>query len=97
MVAVVGQIMKVDHADTKTTIYLEDNSGSIEAVRWNDENTDSQEDQVAQGIVEGNNVRVIGSVRAQQDKRYLMVFKVGLAYFFGSFEIFCHYQRIVPK
>merc|ERR1711860_268698 len=41
MVTIMGQVLAIDHADTKTTITIEDNSGSIEAVQWNDENTDT--------------------------------------------------------
>ena len=76
MVAIAGHVIKVDHADTKSTFTIEDNSGSLDAVQWNDENSDSLQDQQDSGVVEGNNVRVIGSVRTQQDKRYVMVFKV---------------------
>ena len=76
MVCIVGQIIKIDHADTKTTILMEDNSGSVEVMQWNDENSDTVTYFKENGISEGQNSRVIGSVRTQQDKRYLMCFKV---------------------
>merc|ERR1711970_1633738 len=66
MVSVVGKILSVDHGETKSTIVVEDNTGSIESVQ----------DQQENGVVEGATVRILGSVRTQQDKRYLMIFKV---------------------
>lgn len=75
MVTIVGQVLKVDNADTKTTITIEDSSGTIDAVQWNDENTDTASELQMNGVVEGNTIRVFGSVRSQQDKRYVMAFK----------------------
>jgi len=76
MVSVVGKILSVDHGETKSTIVIEDNTGSIESVQWHDENSETVQDQQENGVVEGATVRILGSVRTQQDKRYLMIFKV---------------------
>jgi len=78
MVSIVGKILSTDHGETKSTIVIEDHLGTIEAVQWHDENSESPQDQEANGIIEGADVRIIGSVRTQQDKRYLMVFRVSL-------------------
>ena len=75
MVAVCGEIKSMEEAETKTTFNVHDGSGEVECVLWNDEsgNKDKDPDSV---ITQGTNVRVIGSVRSQQDKRYIMVFRV---------------------
>ena len=73
MVSLVGKILSVEHGETKSTIVIEDHTGSIEAVQWHDENSESAQDQEANGIIEGADVRILGSVRTQQEKRYLMV------------------------
>jgi len=78
MVSLVGKILSVEHGETKSTIVIEDHTGSIEAVQWHDENSESAQDQEANGIIEGADVRILGSVRTQQEKRYLMVFRVSL-------------------
>ena len=72
---VCGEIKSVDDAETKTTFHVDDGSGQVECVLWKDEsgNKDKDPDSV---ITQGTNVRVIGSVRSQQDKRYIMVFRV---------------------
>ena len=74
MVALVGKVESTDHAETKSTYHIEDDSGTIECVQWNDESTGgSRQDE---GIVDGTYVRVVGSVRTQQEKKYVMVFKI---------------------
>ena len=73
MVTLMGKILSADHGETKSTIVIEDHTGSIEVVQWHDENSESPQDQQNNGIVEGANVRVLGSVRTQKDKRYIMV------------------------
>jgi len=70
MVSLVGKILSVEHGETKSTIVIEDHTGSIEAVQWHDENSESAQDQEANGIIEGADVRILGSVRAQQEKRF---------------------------
>ena len=55
------------------SIVIEDHTGSIESVQWHDENSESVQDHQENGVVEGAHVRILGSVRTQQDKRYLMV------------------------
>jgi len=76
MVSIVGKILSVENGETKSTIVIEDHTGSIEAVQWHDENSESVQDQQENGVVEGAHVRMLGSVRTQQDKRYLMIFRV---------------------
>ena len=73
MVTLMGKILSADHGETKSTIVIEDHTGSIEVVQWHDENSESPQDQQQNGIVDGANVRVLGSVRTQKDKRYIMV------------------------
>lgn len=74
MVALVGKVESTDHAETKSTYRIEDDSGSVECVQWNDESTGgSRQDE---GIVDGTYVRVVGSIRTQQEKKYIMVFKI---------------------
>jgi replication factor A2 len=73
MVSIVGKILSVDKAETKSTYSLEDDSGKIDAVHWIDESTGGR---VEEGVVEGSIARVVGSVRAQGDKRYLIVFRI---------------------
>merc|ERR1712141_998934 len=76
MVSIAGQILKIEHSETKSTFTLEDNSGTIEAVQWNDESTASASELQEVGVVEGTKARVVGSVRSQQDKRYVMLFRI---------------------
>ena len=75
MVAVCGEIKSADEAETKTTFNVHDGSGEVECVLWKDEqgSKDKDPDSV---ITQGTNVRVIGSIRSQQDRRYIMVFRV---------------------
>ena len=84
MVSLVGKILSVEHGETKSTIVIEDHTGSIEAVQWHDENSESAQDQEANGIIEGADVRILGSVRTQQEKRYLMVGRLYLAQQFAK-------------
>ena len=73
MVSVIGQVKTVEQTATKTVYTVEDNSGSIEAVHWTDADAS---DGIASGVSEGMNGRFIGSVRSQQGKKHIMVFKV---------------------
>ena len=74
-IVVCGEIKSVDDAETKTTFHVDDGTGQVECVLWKDEsgNKDKDPDSV---ITQGTNVRVLGSVRSQQDRRYVMVFRV---------------------
>lgn len=73
MVIIVGKVINVETTATKTTLVVEDDSGSIEVVQWIDE--DAKQKEVWD---EGTQVRVIGNVRSQGDsnKKHVMAFKV---------------------
>ena len=73
MVSVIGQVKTVEQTATKTVYTVEDNSGSIEAIHWTDADGG---DGVGSGVTEGMNGRFIGTVRSQQGKKHIMVFKV---------------------
>ena len=73
MVSVIGQVKTVEQTATKTVYTVDDNSGSIDAVHWTDADTG---DGIGSSVTEGMNGRFIGSVRSQQGKKHIMVFKV---------------------
>lgn len=70
MVILVGRVVGVDQAATKTVYQLEDDTGVVEVIQWLDEGTKSVEH------VEGSGVRVVGSIRNQGEKRHVMAFKI---------------------
>lgn len=72
MVTVVGKVLSVEHAETKSTYVLEDDSGSVEAVHWVEETSAAKND----GVSEGTHARIVGSVRSQSDKKYVMIFRI---------------------
>ncbi len=73
MITVVGKVESVEHADTKSTYRIKDDTGAFEAVHWIDESSGNR---VEEGIHEGSFARVVGSIRSQQDKKYVMVFRI---------------------
>jgi len=70
MVTVCGKVTTVERAATKTTYHLEDNSGTLEVVQWVDEGSAGAEHN------EGDEVKVVGSVRTQGEKKHVMAFKI---------------------
>jgi len=70
MVTVCGKVNTVERAATKTTYHLEDNSGTLEVVQWVDEGSAGAEHN------EGDEVKVVGSVRTQGEKKHVMAFKI---------------------
>merc|ERR1719341_2574983 len=70
MIVVCGKVNAVERAATKTTYHLEDNSGTLEVVQWVDEGSAGAEHN------EGDEVKVVGSVRTQGEKKHVMAFKI---------------------
>jgi len=75
MVSVVGEVKSVEQTATKTVYTLKDNSGEIEAIHWTD--ADAGDSGISGSAVsEGMQGRIIGSMRSQQGKKHIMVFKI---------------------
>merc|ERR1719361_2309425 len=70
MIVVCGKVNAVERAATKTTYHLEDNSGTLEVVQCIDEGSAGAEHN------EGDEVKVVGSVRTQGEKKHVMAFKI---------------------
>jgi len=70
MVVVCGKVNAVERAATKTTYHIEDHSGTLEVVQWVDEGSAGAEHN------EGDEVKVVGSVRTQGEKKHVMAFKI---------------------
>jgi len=71
MVIIVGRVTSATNSATKTTLVVEDDSGSVEVVQWVDEDAKEKGEHT-----EGSVVRVIGNVRSQGDKKHVMAFKI---------------------
>merc|ERR1712156_415159 len=69
-VVVCGKVNAVERAATKTTYHIEDHSGTLEVVQWVDEGSAGAEHN------EGDEVKVVGSVRTQGEKKHVMAFKI---------------------
>jgi len=74
MVDVVGFVRSVEQTATKTTYVLDDRTGEIDAVQWTDGDTNDNISGMA--VTEGMRGRVIGSVRSQEGKKHIMVFRI---------------------
>ena len=72
MVSVIGQVKTVNHEATKSVYGIEDASGLIDVIQWLDEGKDSTKD----SVVEDCYVRVVGSIRTNKDRKYVMAFKI---------------------
>ena len=70
MVVVCGRVTTIERAATKTVYHLEDSSGQLEVVQWVDEGAVGPEHN------EGDDVKVVGSVRTQGEKKHVMAFKI---------------------
>jgi len=70
MVVVVGRVVSIEKAATKSTYHIQDDSGELEVIQWLEEGT-SQPD-----FNEGSPVKIIGSIRTQGDKKHVMAFKI---------------------
>lgn len=70
MVVICGKVVGIDRAATKTVYQVEDNSGQVEIVQWVDDGTAGTEHN------DGDNVKVVGSLRTQGDKKHVMAFKI---------------------
>ena len=75
MVDVVGEVKKIDQTATKTVYTFQDNSGEIDAIHWTDADA-TDGGMPGSAVSEGMNGRVIGTVRSQQGKKHIMVFKI---------------------
>lgn len=71
MVAIAGILQSVDHQATKSVYTIHDDTGTIEALQWKDENANE-----ANTLEENDFIRVVGSVRTHQDKKHVMVFRI---------------------
>ena len=89
---VVGKVINIQHSETKSTYTIEDDTGSIDAVMWKDETTGKGLDE-EKNTSEGQDLRVLGSVRTQSDKKYLMAFRLDQING-GQEEIDCHKLEI---
>ena len=85
---VVGKVINIQHSETKSTYTIEDDTGSIDAVMWKDETTGKGLDE-ERNTSEGQDLRVLGSVRTQSDKKYLMAFRLEQING-GQEELDCH-------
>ena len=63
MVVVVGRVVTMEKAATKSTYHIQDDSGQLEVIQWLEEGTNQPE------YSEGSPVKVIGSIRQEA---YLM-------------------------
>jgi len=70
MVVVVGRVVTMEKAATKSTYHIQDDSGELEVIQWLEEGTNQPE------FSEGSPVKVIGSIRTQGEKRHIMAFKI---------------------
>ena len=52
-------------------IQVQDDSGEIDVIQWLEEGSNQPE------YPEGTPVKVVGSIRSQQDKKHIMAFKIG--------------------
>ncbi len=75
LIALVGKIVTVEHTDTKSTYAIQDATGILEAVHWIDEAT-SEGNRTEGGLHRGSYAKMIGAIRSQDDKKYIMVFKI---------------------
>merc|ERR1719383_1048254 len=57
LVKVLGKVLNVERAATKTTYQVEDSTGIIDAIQWVEEGSSEKEH------YEGTYIRVIGSIR----------------------------------
>jgi len=70
MVVVVGRVVTMEKAATKSTYQIQDDSGELEVIQWLEEGTNQPE------YSEGSPVKVIGSIRTQAEKKHIMAFKI---------------------
>lgn len=70
MVVVVGRVVTMEKAATKSTYTIQDDSGELEVIQWLEEGTNQPE------FSEGSPVKVIGSIRTQGEKKHIMAFKI---------------------
>jgi len=70
MVTVVGKVLSVDKAATKTTYQIEDSTGEVEGVQWVQDGSTEKEH------YEGTFVRMVGSIRTQGEKRHLVLYSI---------------------
>jgi len=70
MVVVVGRVVTMEKAATKSTYQIQDDSGVLEVIQWLEEGTNQPE------FSEGSPVKVIGSIRTQGEKKHIMAFKI---------------------
>lgn len=86
-VIVIGVIRHVDVRATKHTYTLEDHTGTVEVVHWTEDDT-AQSD-----IREGMYVRVVGHIKAHNNKNTLNAFKIHQIEDVN--EITCHLLEVI--
>lgn len=71
----VALIRRVEVSSTKVTYLLDDGTGGITGVFWL-ESTDTEEQQVIPPVVENTYCRVYASLRTNQGKKHIFVFRI---------------------
>jgi replication factor A2 len=92
-ISVIGKIQSIQPMTTKTSYMIEDGTGSIEIIKWNDAGDSEIEAQKISIFKEGCYINVIGSLRSSQDKRSVLAFNVRLIEDFN--EITSHFLEII--
>jgi len=70
MIIIAGKVIHCEKATTKTSYRIQDDSGEIDVIQWIEEGQNQPE------FEEGRQVKVVGSIRSQQDKKHVMAFKL---------------------
>lgn len=73
MVEIVGTVQSVDNQATKTTYVIDDDTGSVKAVHWTDNDNVAP---VGDAISERMTVRVVGSFKSLKGDKHVMVFRI---------------------
>jgi len=70
MVEIVGKVLGIENAATKTSYQIEDSTGVVDVIEYVGESGQDQEH------FEGSHVKVVGSIRTQGEKKHVMAFKI---------------------
>lgn len=71
-IAIVGILIKMEHATTKITYEIEDETGSITAFRW----LEADKTPADYGLEMNTYVKVFGFLREQNDKKHILAVKI---------------------
>eukprot|EP00088_Acartia_fossae_P049494 TRINITY_DN5453_c0_g1_i1.p1 TRINITY_DN5453_c0_g1~~TRINITY_DN5453_c0_g1_i1.p1 ORF type:complete len:263 (+),score=100.36 TRINITY_DN5453_c0_g1_i1:12-800(+) len=70
LVAILGEVISVEKATTKTTYQVQDSTGGLEVVQWIEEG--AAEPEFSQGAY----IKAHGAIRTQGEKKHLMAFRI---------------------